>query len=229
MGALALESLNVLVTGIEASHSRDVVRLFSAQGASVMAADGDARKLSRLERDVALYRAKVEAAPINIASASELRLFEDNLRLLGRLPHLMICCCPAHGAGQRTARAGKPGTGKREAFQASAECAGALAARILQPSLFLHLEAGRAGIIGRALSVLAHPTLLAVLERKPGRGIFNPDVFTPYVRIAAHVYSLRRQQDVGASTPDGAVTPFPPARRRRRPGTQPPAPQANAA
>jgi hypothetical protein len=222
MGALALESLNVLVTGIEASHSRDVVRLFSGQGASVMAADGDARKLSRLERDVALYRAKVEAAPINIGSVSELRLFDDNLRLLGRLPHLMICCCPAHGAGRRT------GPNKFTA-KAPAECAGALAARILQPSLFLHLEAGRAGIIGRALSVLAHPTLLAVLERKPGRGIFNPDAFTPYVRIAAHVYSLRRQQDVGAPTPDAAVTPFAPARRKRRPGTQPPAPQANAA
>ncbi|MBS0411803.1 MAG: hypothetical protein JSR86_17935 [Proteobacteria bacterium] len=222
MGALALESLNVLVTGIEASHSRDVVRLFSAQGASVMAADGDARKLSRLERDVALYRAKVEAAPINIASASELRLFEDNLRLLGRLPHLMICCCPAHGAGRR-------GGSTKFTAKAPAECVGALAARILQPSLFLHLEAGRPGIIGRALSVLAHPTLLAVLERKPGRGVFDPDAFTPYVRIAAHVYSLRRQQDVGAAAPDGAVTPFPPARRKRRPGTQPPAPQANAA
>lgn len=206
MGALALVSLNVLVTGVEASLSRDVVRLFSGQGASVMAADADARKLGRLERDVSLYRACVEAAPINTASVSELRLFEENLRLLGKLPHVMICCCPAHKARRQV------GTAK-----SSAVCAGALAAQILQPSLFLHLEPNRAGLLGRALSVLAHPTLLAVLERKPGRGIFNPDAFTPYVRIASHIYSLRRQMDGAAATPDGSVTAFPSPRRKRRP------------
>jgi len=216
MGALALEGLTVLVTGVEASLSRDVVRVFSGLGAAVMAADADTRKLHRLERDVALYRARVEAAPINLASSSELRLFEDNLRLLSRLPHVMICCCPAHKAGRH--QTGKGHTG----------CVGRLAGQVLQPSLFLHLEPNRAGAIGRAFSGLAHPTLLSVLERKPGRGIFNPDASTPFVRIASHIFSLHRQMDGGAATPDGSVTAFPAPRRKRRAET-PTAPRADAA
>lgn len=219
MGAVALEGLNVLVTGAEASLSRDVVRVFSDLGAAVMAADSDARRLTRLQRDVALYRALVETAPINLASSSELRLFDDNLRLLGKLPHVMICCCPAHKARQGSDMTGGKGhTG----------CVGRLAAQVLQPSLFLHLEPNRAGAIGRALSGLTHPTLLSVLERKPGRGIFNPDASTPFVRIASHIFSLHRQIDVGAPSADGSVTAFPAPRRKRRAET-PTAPQADAA
>ncbi|MGA0600574.1 hypothetical protein ACO2Q3_07700 [Caulobacter sp. KR2-114] len=216
MGALALEGLTVLVTGVEASLSRDLVRVFSGLGATVMAADADTRKLQRLERDVALYRARIEAAPINLASSSELRLFEDNLRLLGRLPHVMICCCPAHNAGAQRDAKGRTA------------CVGRLAGQILQPSLFLHLEPNRAGAIGRALSGLAHPTLLSVLERKPGHGIFNPDASTRFVRIASHIFSLHRQMDVGTAAPDGSVTAFPAPRRKRRAET-PTAPQADAA
>ncbi len=225
MGALALENLNVLVTGVEVSLSRDVVRLFSTHGASVMAADNDSRKLTRLERDVSLYRAKVEIAPINLASAPELRLFDENLRLLGKLPHLIVCCCGAHGQPRSTGAAPA-----RASAKSPAACAGALAAQVLQPSLFLHVEPSRPDIISRAISALAHPTLLAVLERKPGRGIFNPDAFVPYVRIASHIYSLRRQMDVSPA-PDGSVAAFPPDRRRRRAGTDftTSAPRASAA
>jgi hypothetical protein len=219
MGAFALESLHVLITGVEASLSRDVVRLFTAQGAAVMAADNDMAKLARLDRDVSLYRARVETALINTSSASELRLFEANLRLLGKLPHLMICCCaahgPAHSGGSRPVRIAEVSAKPRP------PCAGVLAAQILQPSLFLHVEPTRArfaglGFVGRGLSALAYPTLLAVLERKPGRGIFNPDAFVPYVRIASHVYSLQRQMDRASASPDGSVRPFSPARRQRQ-------------
>ncbi len=234
MGAFALESLHVLITGVEVSLSRDVVRLFTAQGASVMAADNDMAKLARLDRDVSLYRARVETALINTGSASELRLFDENLRLLGKLPHLMICCCAAHGparsGGLRSVRTAEVSAKPRPA------CAGALAAQILQPSLFLHVEPSLArfaglGVLGRALSALAYPTLLAVLERKPGRGIFNPDAFVPYVRIASHVYSLQRQMDGASANPDGSVRPFSPARRRRqaRSDLTTTAPRANAA
>jgi NAD(P)-dependent dehydrogenase (short-subunit alcohol dehydrogenase family) len=234
MGALALEGLNVLVTGVEASLSRDVVRLFTAQGASVMAADNDIGKLARLERDVSLYRSRVEAAPINTGSVSEMRLFEENLRLLRKLPHLMICCCAAHGPVRK---------GQDRTREVSAKprpvCAGALAAQILQPSLFLHVEPvrpGALGPLGKAISALAYPTLLAVLERKPGRGIFNPDAFVPYVRIASHIYSLQRQMDAAAapqnsSGPNGSVRAFSPPRRRRQasPDLTTSAPRATAA
>lgn len=229
MGALALESLHVLITGVEASLSRDVVRLFSAQGASVMAADNDMAKLTRLERDVSLYRARVEIAPINTGSTSEMRLFEENLRLLGKLPHLMICCCAAHGPVVSV-------RSREVSAKPKPVCAGVLAAQILQPSLFLHVEPGRPGVFGpgvlrKALSALTHPTLLAVLERKPGRGIFNPDAFVPYVRIASHIYSLQRQMDAASVSPDGSVRPFSPPRRRRqaRSDLTTTAPRANAA
>lgn len=226
MGALALQSLNVLVTGVEASLSRDVVRLFTAHGASVMAADNDSGKLTRLERDVSLYRCSVEALPINTGSASELRLFEENLRLLGKLPHLMVCCCSR-----------REPTSKGSAISAGARvgCTGGMAAQILQPSLFLHAEPTAAGVLakrlGRAIATLAHPTILDVLERKPGRGIFNPDVSVPFVRIASHIYSLQRQMDVTPSTPDGSVRPFPPQRRKRQAPTDfsTTAPKASAA
>lgn len=221
MGAVALEGLNVLVTGAEASLSRDVVRVFSDLGAAVMAADTDTRRLTRLERDVALYRALVETAPINLASSSELRLFEDNLRLLGKLPHVMICCCPGHKPGRQA-------TGRQEGAKGHTGCVGRLAAQVLQPSLFLHLEPNRSGAIGRALSGLTCPTLLSVLERKPGRGIFNPEASTPFVRIASHIFSLHRQMDGSAAAPDGSVTAFPATRRKRRAET-PTAPQADAA
>lgn len=221
MGAVALEGLNVLVTGAEASLSRDVVRVFSDLGAAVMAADADSRRLIRLERDVALYRALVETAPINLASSSELRLFEDNLRLLGKLPHVMICCCPAH-------KTNPVGVGRQPTGKGHNGCVGRLAAQILQPSLFLHVEPNRSGAIGRALSVLTHPTLLAVLGRKPGRGIFNPEASTPFVRIASHIFSLRRQMDGAPAAPDGSVTAFPAPGRKRRAET-PTAPQADAA
>ncbi|HEX7758710.1 MAG TPA: hypothetical protein VF459_04360 [Caulobacteraceae bacterium] len=229
MGAFALESLNVLITGVEASLSRDVVRLFTTQGASVMAADNDMGKLARLERDVSLYRSRVEVAPINTGSVSEMRLFEENLRLLGKLPHLMICCCAAHGP-VHSVRSRPAGMGEVSA-KPKPVCAGAVAAQILQPSLFLHVEPHRQGVFGKTISALAHPTLLAVLERKPGRGIFNPDAFVPYVRIASHLYSLQRQMDAAPASPDGSVRAFSPTRRRRQasPDLTTSAPRASAA
>jgi hypothetical protein len=189
MGALALETLHVLVTGVEASQSRDVVRLFSLHGAAVTAADRDVRALSRLHRDVSLYRAKLETAPINLGSTSELRAFDDHLRMVGRLPHVLVCCCAVPGR----------------------ECVGALAGQVLQPSLFLHAEPTGRGAVGRAIASLRHPTLLSVLGREPGRGIFSPHAVTSRVRIASSTYTLRRQIDM-AST-DGDVRAFRPKPR----------------
>lgn len=189
MGPLALENLCVLITGVEASLSRDVARQFSVLGATVTAVDLDVRRLSRLHRDVSLYRAKLETAPINLTSASELRSFEDHLRLVGRLPHVLICCCSNPGR----------------------ECVGALAVQILQPSLFLHAEPTGRGVVGRAIANLKHPTLLSVLGREPGRGLFSPHVTTPFVRIASHTYSLRRQIDLAAN--DSSVRAFQASRR----------------
>lgn len=206
MGPLALENLCVLITGVEASVSRDVVRQFSGLGASVTAVDLDVRRLSRLHRDVSLFRARLETAPINLASASELRSFEDHLRLVGRLPHVLVCCCPVPGR----------------------ECVGALAGQILQPSLFLHAEPTGRGVVGRAIASLKHPTLLSILGREPGRSLFSPNVTTPFVRIASHTYTLRRQIDMAAN--DSSVRAFQtPRRAAARPASNLRPGDANAA
>ncbi|HWA62267.1 MAG TPA: hypothetical protein VG939_12885 [Caulobacteraceae bacterium] len=178
MGGLALEKLHVLITGVEASVSRDAARLLASQGAAVTAADPDARALARLARDVSLYGLTLETAVINLASTTAIRLVEDHLRLVGRLPHVIVCCCGHTGEA----------------------CSGVVAARVLQPSLFLQLTPAR-GRLTRALAGLRHPTLLNVLARKPGRGIFDPETSTPYVRIASHLYAMTRSFDEPAPAP----------------------------
>jgi hypothetical protein len=205
MGALALSKLHVLITGAEASISRDAARLLASHGASVMAADPDARVLARLARDVSLYGAQVETAVLNLGSSSAVRIADDHLRLTGRLPHVILCCCGQTGEA----------------------CCGKTAARILQPSLFLQLAPSQGGRLTRAIRRLKHPTLVALLARKPGRGVFDPHTETPYVRIASQLYALKRGFEAAASEPDTA--PAPTSRRRAGPAVHPTTPRADAA
>ena len=93
MTAPMLEKLQVLVTGVDAAIARDVARLVAGEGASVLAADRDPATLSRLERDLGLYRTRIETAAVDLASQAEVRLWEAQLGAFGRLPHVMICCC----------------------------------------------------------------------------------------------------------------------------------------
>ena len=93
MTAPVLEKLQVLVTGVDAAIARDVARLVAGEGASVLAADRDPATLSRLERDLGLYRTRIETAAVDLASQAEVRLWESALAAFGRLPHVMICCC----------------------------------------------------------------------------------------------------------------------------------------
>jgi NAD(P)-dependent dehydrogenase (short-subunit alcohol dehydrogenase family) len=194
----AFEKRQVLVTGVDAAIARDVVRLIVSEGGAVIAADKNPSKLARLERDLGLYRTPVEVAQIDLSSKAELRLWEDSLRAFGRLPHLMVCCCGA------TSHATSRGARLIDSTQLSdvslrerkeGNCPGLVAESILQPTLFLHAEPLRRTAFDRALSVIRHPTLRGVLDREPGRGVFNPTGAIPYVRIASHVYSVRRQLD----------------------------------
>lgn len=194
----AFEKLQVLVTGVDAAIARDVVQLIVCEGASVTAADNDAAKLARLDRDLGLFRTTVETAQIDLANASEMRFWEASLSGLGRLPHVMICCCAC--AAQRRSR--KRGATKDAQLTDVAlsehrgrNCPGLVAARVLQPALFLHAEPLRQSALDRALAAIRHPTLREVLARAPGRGVFSPDGRVPYVRIASHVYSIRRPFD----------------------------------
>jgi hypothetical protein len=203
MNGLVLDKLQVLLTGVDAGASREVVRLLISQGASVIAADCDAAKLDRLERDAGLYQAQIETAQVDLSDARELRLWESSLRAFGRLPHLMICCCasPVHGAApERPAE--RPGQGDLALSEAkAANCPALVAEQMLSPCLFLHAQPLRRCVFDRALSVLQHPTLRGVLERAPGRGVFSPDAVIPYVRIASQIYSLHRRVDGEAEPP----------------------------
>lgn len=191
-----LDKLQVLVTGVDAAASRDVVRLLVAEGASVIAADPDGAKLARLERDAGLYRTHVETNQIDLTDISELRLWEDALRSFRRLPHMMICCCG--GPSLHAPRRAAPFLAETDVAlteHRAGDCPALTAARVLQPSLFLHAEPARRSSFNRTLAALRHPTLQGVLERSPGHSLFSSDEVTPYVRIASRLYSLRRHTD----------------------------------
>ena len=215
MPASAFEKLQVLVTGVDAAIARDVARLIVSEGGEVMAADRDAGKLSQLDRDLGLYRTAIETAQIDLSSKAELRLWAEALRAFGRLPHLMICCCGS------TARASSRKESLTDSTQLSdvalherkdQNCPGLAAESVLQPTLFLHAEPLRRSAFDRALSVIRHPTLRGVLGREPGRGVFGPAGAMPYVRIASHVYSVRRQLD-GQADKAGRLRLIPISRR----------------
>jgi len=168
MSGCRLDGLQVLVTGIQAPISRDVVHLLVVEGALVTAADGDEGVLTRLQRDLGLYRTTANLAPIDLFSSSEMLLFAANMQGLGRLPHLIVCCC----GGDR--------------------CPAALAASLLQPSLVLHaLPCSDTGL-RRAMAGMSVPSLPDLLERSRRRGMFDSRAWPRRVSIASHVFGLRR-------------------------------------
>jgi len=171
-----LDGLQVLVTGIQALISRDVVHLLVVEGALVTAADGDEGVLARLQRDLGLYRTTADVAPIDLFSSSEMRLFAANMQGLGRLPHVIVCCCGGDG------------------------CPAALAASLLQPSLVLHaLPCSDTGL-RRAVAGMSVPSLPDLLERSRRRGMFDSRGWPRRVSIASHVFGLRR----GGGAPERA-------------------------
>jgi len=211
-----LDRLQVMVTGVDAAIARDIVRLAVAEGASLIAADADATKLARLERDVGLYRTQLETAHVNLASQGEVALWEGSLRAFGRLPHLLICCCNSPACPRapsklsaRAVRASAPSDVTLSEFKGH-DCPAILVNQMLRPTLFLHAEPLRRTAFNRAISVLRHPTLRGVLDPAPGHGVFNPETAIPYVRIASRPYSIRRQID-GEPAPPGRIRLTPPA------------------
>lgn len=190
-----MDNLQVLVTGVGSSISRDAVRALADQGAMVTAIDGDADRLARFERDLSLYRTQVQATYLDLGKASEVRVFEKNLRFFGRLPHVLVCCCDSAGMQAGTCA-----------------CASNTAADILQPSLFLHAAPVARSRVRRRLSTFGRPTLTNLLARRPGRGLFEPYARIPFVRLGSHLYSLSRGASAlstgcphGFLTADGAL------------------------
>jgi NAD(P)-dependent dehydrogenase (short-subunit alcohol dehydrogenase family) len=163
-----LHGLRILVLGVDAPISRDVVRAIVAEGALVTAAAADERVLARLQRDLGVYRTTADIACIDLASPSEMRLFAINLEGLGKLPHLIVCCC------------------------AAAACPMPLASARLQPSFDLHVLPRVQARLGRALASLVAPPLPLLLERAERRGLFDVDAGPRRVMIAGHVFGFCR-------------------------------------
>jgi hypothetical protein len=220
MSAHAFEKLQVLVTGLDAAIARDVARMIVSEGGSVLAADKDAAKLSRLERDLGLYQTSIESAQIDLASPAEVKLWQGALSAFDSLPHLMICCCCAAAAAGRRSRATIRAADAQPTDVALSEnkarsCPAVLAQRVLQPALFVHADALRHSAFDPAIAVIRHPTLRGVLARAPAGRVFSPTGVIPYVRIASQVDSVRRHLD-GETTPGGRLRLVPPSDKPSR-------------
>jgi CheY-like chemotaxis protein len=216
----ALDKLRVMVIGLDAAVARDVVRLLASEGAEVVAADASAAKLALLEEDLAPHGQPIETAWVDLASDTQLRRW----RLRGwqdaqpRAFDLIVCCCGAPArdsalSGAVVCEAGPADVALGD--HANPDCPALAAQRVLQPTLFLHAEPLRRAAFDRALAVLRHPTLRGLLERRFIGEQPTAAGALPYMRIAAHVYSLCREADAAparltlvppsfVSTPDAA-------------------------
>ncbi len=202
-----LEGLQVLVTGIEPLSSRDVVRDLLAEHAQVTAVHGEDQVLRRLQRDLGLFRTTVGVASVDLFSPSEVRLFEDNLRGLGGLPHMVVCCCEG------------------------AECPAALAVSLLQPTLVLHALPATGTRLERALFALRTASLPGLIQQVRRNGDFDLRTRPKLVSIAGHVFSLHRgeaPQEIPAPRREASIADGV-ARAGRRPSRRHPLPGQFAA
>lgn len=183
MTALALEKLQVLVTGVSAAIARDVVRLLVEEGASVIAADRDPARLAQLDRDVGLYRARLETMAIDLANLDAAREWGERLRRIGRGPQLVVCCCGApSAAGSKRIRHAAPARDVALGEHRVSGCPVAAAVKVLQPTLFLHAEPLRRTVFDRAISVLRHPTLRGLMDRAGRTADAGVSAAVPYAR-----------------------------------------------
>ena len=222
MWTAVLDELRVLLTGIEAAIARGIVRLTVAEGASVMAADGDAASPPG-STATWVYFARVETAHVNLANQDEVKLWEGSLRAFDRLPHLLICGCNAPVCWPEPAM---PSAWRRQTSAASdvalsewnrARLSGAGRQRgSAADAVPARRTAAPPGLQSARSRCFAPSHAPGVLDRSPGGGAFDPDTAIPYVRTASHPYSIRRQID-GDTAPQGRIRLTPaPARVARR-------------
>jgi hypothetical protein len=163
-----LKDVQVLLTGAASKITCDVVRQLTREDAQVTVADQSEPVLARLQRDLGLFRTPVKTAHVDLMNYTEMRLFADNLRALGALPHLIICCCDGM------------------------DCPARLAASLLQPSLFVHaLPIARWRLLGM-VDALSIPSLPHLLDQRRARGMLPLQDRSRRVSIAGHPFSVDR-------------------------------------
>ena len=161
-----LAGLSVMVTGLSAGASRDVACSLIGAGASVSCA-GDEADTAQLERDLGLYGLTIRAAPIDLASPSEVRVFAAGLRACHDLPHIVVCCCDG---GER--------------------CPSALLSSRLSPPLYLHLITRDCAPPIKRLLDVGTRDLQSIIRR---RLVFSQGVPIRRAMIGRNAFALERR------------------------------------
>jgi hypothetical protein len=192
--ASRLDGLKVMVLGLDDHISREVVCALSRQRAKVTAV-GDAGEVELLRRDLELLGARATLAPLETIDATEARLMADNLRALGQLPNVIVCCRP------------------------SADAPASVLVQALRPTLALHLAQTRPARGVRALGAGASTTRsLAALLDDPG--LFDPTRTLSRVRLGGRLFDVRRREPALAAR----AAPRPTGRELCKAAHQPAAP-----
>jgi hypothetical protein len=181
--------LKLMVTGLAAAASREVICALLAVGMDVSCI-GDEAETAQLQRDLGLYGLAVRTLPIDLGSASEVRLFATNLRACNDLPHIIVCCC----AGGE-------------------QCPSPVLSAHLSPPLFLHLiTRGCSPVIERLLDI-GTPDLQSIIRR---RLIFSRGPPIRRAMIGRNAFALERRGQRSAVRPPGAGLPRSSRQRRFR-------------
>jgi len=163
-----LEGLRVTVFGLRDHISRDTVHYLVRKRAIVTVA-GQACEVELLRRDLELLNTQVSLAPLDIIDEAEVRLVTDSLRALGKLPHVIVCCC------------------------AGGDCPIPIVGPVMQPSLVLHLAANGLMEPRRGRPALAARTLAALLNDS---GLFDPARALAKVRLGLRLFDVSRRDAV---------------------------------
>ena len=161
-----LAGLKLMVAGLSAPASREVICSLLAAGAEV-ACVGDEVDTAQLQRDLGLYGLAVRLLPIDLASASEVSLFAANLQARNDLPHIIVCCC----AGGKS-------------------CPSSVLSAYLSPPLCLHLISHDRPAVIERLFDLATRDLQYIIRR---RLIFSSGAPIRRAMIGRNVFALERR------------------------------------
>jgi hypothetical protein len=189
-----LAGLKVMVAGLRAAASREVICSLLAAGADV-ACVGDEVDTAQLQRDLGLYGLTVRPLPIDLESLSEVRLFAANLQVCGDLPHIIVCCC----AG-------------------GAQCPSAVLSACLSPPLFLHLISRDGPPVIERLFDLGTRDLQTIIRR---RLIFGAGVPIRRAMIGRNAFALERRSQGRSAVRRSNSGPAHSSRRRRTRGAPP--------
>jgi len=190
-----LAGLKVMVAGLRAAASREVICALLAAGAEVACA-GDEVDTAQLQRDLGLYGLSVRPLPIDMDSLSEVRLVAANLQVCGDLPDIIVCCC----AGGK-------------------QCPSVVLSACLSPPLFLHLISRDGSAMIERLLDLGTRDLQTIIRR---RLIFGAGVPIRRAMIGRNAFALERRSQGRWAARRYSPGPGPSSRRRRSRAINPP-------